>query len=194
MPCKGGYRERIEEGKKARERERELERSPERIYWHELVRRVHGPEGGMHKLSPPERTYFAVGCLVGEVYNGGFEQFLSNSSGGMYATALDGLLEMEAEISASLLVRAKEVLFGDGFVPLDRGERIEAMPTTGNEGAPEWRSLEKLDSEFWKDPDGLDGRCRAYAWCAFVVRGRLTGRSTRPGRFVRLLQRTHAPA
>lgn len=162
-PCKGGYRKRIEEGKKQRVRDREYEQSAERKYWLALVDRVFKTPQGMAGLSQPEKTYYAVSCLIGEVYNGGFDQFFSNSSGELYGLALDGLLEFGADKSAGLLIQAKEVLFGEGPVPLDRTKRLKLMPTMGNESHPAWGKLDSLDKEFYEDPDRLAEKCKAYA-------------------------------
>lgn len=163
MPCKGGYRERIEEGKRQRQRMREYEQSAERKYWLDLVHRIFKTPVGFVGLSPPEKTYYAVSCLIGEVYNGGFDQFFSNSSGELYGVALDGLFELEAAESAALLVQAKEVLFGDGIVPLDRSKRLDLMPTVRNESHPTGKQLNALDEAFYADPDQLSARCKAFA-------------------------------
>lgn len=162
-PCRGKHREPPERGKRARAQGRERALPPEAVYWKDLVRRACDPAGGLRSLPQPERTYYAVGYLVAEVHNGGFDQFFSYSSGALYALALDGLFEMDASASAALLVRAKEVLFGDGYVPLDRNLRLLAMPTTDHPDAPEWDLLEALDKAFWNDPDGLGERCREFA-------------------------------
>lgn len=163
MPCKGGYREQIEEGKRQRERVRVYEQSAERKYWLDLLRRIYETPQGFDGLTQPEQTYYAVSCLIGEVYNGGFDQFFSNNSGELYGLALDGLFELEAEASAALLVQAKEVLFGDRLVPLDRAKRLELMPTVVNDAATEWAQLDALDNAFWNDPELLTERCKEYA-------------------------------
>jgi hypothetical protein len=163
MPCKGGYRDRIEEGKRQRERDREYAKSAESLYWQDLVRRVHETSDGFNGLRPEEQTYFAVSCLIGEVYNGGFDQFFSNSSGAHYLLALDGLRALGADASAALLLKAKEVLFADRRVPIDREERMELIPTFMDESATEWAQLELLDKAFWADPDKLGERCQTYA-------------------------------
>lgn len=163
MPCKGNYRERIEAGKLQREGDRAYEQGAERKYWLDLVRRVYKTPQGFGGLSQIEKTYFAISCLIGEVYNGGFDQFFSNSSGELYSLALDGLFELEAEGSAALLVQAKVLLFGDAPVPIDRVKRNEIMPTVANEFAPEWEQLDVLDKAFCRDPEKLAERCKAYA-------------------------------
>ena len=163
MPCKGNFREQIEAGKRRREQDRIYEQSPERKYWLDLVRRVYKTSQGFGGLSQAEKTYFAISCLIGEVYNGGFEQFFSNSSGELYALALGGLFELEAEASVALLEQAKELLFGHSPVPIDQARRQETMPTRTNEFTPEWKQLDVIDKAFYRDPDRLAERCKAYA-------------------------------
>ncbi len=163
MPCKGGYRDRIEEGKRQRERDRAYAKSAESLYWRDLVRRVHQTPEGFSELHTAEQTYYAVSCLIGEVYNGGFDQFFFNSSGDHYLQALDGLRTLGADASSALLLEAKEVLFRDRAVPIDREERMELMPTIWNDSAAELTKLEALDMAFWADPDKLGERCQAYA-------------------------------
>ena len=163
MPCKGGYRKRIEQGIKHREREREYEQSAERKYWIALINRIFKSPHGFADLSHQEQIYYAVSCLIGEVHNGGFDQFFSNSSGELYGAALAGLLELGAEQTAGLLVQAKEALFGDMPVPIDRSQRLSMMPTMGNESHTVWKRLDSLDKAFYKDPDQLTVKCTSYA-------------------------------
>jgi hypothetical protein len=100
-----------------------------------------------------------VGCLIGEVYNGGFEQFFFNHAGSMYGAALSGLMELEANASASLLQRAKELLFGEETVPVDTGERRALLRKRHSSPS----ELELLDKEFWKDTENLSERCEEFA-------------------------------
>lgn len=158
MPCRGDYRQRIEDGRKRREQERLQEESPERKYWANLVKRVHqGP--GFEALNAPEKTYFAVSCLIGEVYNGGFHQFFSNHSGELYRYALDGLVELEATRSVELTIRAKELLFGSKSVPVDWRSRNDMLPNLDGLDA----ELDKVDVPFCQDPDKLSERCAQFA-------------------------------
>ena len=159
MPCKGGYRENIEAGKKRREEEQLHLQSEEHRYWEGLVKRVHDERIGLDRIAPAEKTYYAVSCLIGEVYNGGFDQFFSNSSGSLCGLAIDGLMELEAETSTALLLRAKEAAFGDRPVPADQRARWDAM--TGTEASN--AELSKLDSLFCEDPDKLGERCAKFA-------------------------------
>jgi Domain of unknown function (DUF4375) len=156
MPCKGSYRAGIEAGKKRREQERLYDQSAERKYWFSLVKKE--SEAGFQALSESEKIYFALSCLVGEVYNGGFDQFFSNLSGAMYGYALSGLLDVEAHGTAALLEEAKDVLFGSQSVPVDRQERNNALLKAEGESR-----LDALDKAFWADKEGLGERCKQYA-------------------------------
>jgi len=75
------------------QRERECEKSAEPKYWLSLVHRVHETTDGFEGLAEPEKLYYVVSCLIGEVYNGGFDQFFSNGSGSVYRHALTGSLD-----------------------------------------------------------------------------------------------------
>ena len=166
MPCKGGYRESIEEGKRQRERERAYEKSPERRHWLALVERVHKSNEGFYSLSPDEQTYFALRCLIGEVFNGGFHQFFANHSGEYYGFAVNGLLELEAMRSHQLLTRAKEVLFGDQAVPTGFAERNQLLRMVEEDDitySAVGKRLDELENQFWAEPDELSNRCSRFA-------------------------------
>jgi hypothetical protein len=167
MPCSTGYKQQFDEAKKLYEQqEREYVPSEERLYWLALVRRVcDGPDfdpSRFDALGAAEKTYYAVSCLVGEVHNGGFSQFFSNSSGALYGHALDGLMEMEAFRSAQLTLRAKALLFGSQPVPADRKARNDLLPDF--EALDELEAeLDSIDRSFWADPDKLSERGDRFA-------------------------------
>lgn len=166
MPCKGGYRARIEEGKRHREAEKQYEQSAERKYWLALVQRVHHEAGGFSALPAHEKAYYAVTCLIGEVYNGGFHQYFSNSSGEHYGYALDGLMELEAGRSTELLLQARELFFGSQLVPLDRAKRNQMLPSIAHLDSSLndlWSRLDTIEKEFWSDPDHIGQRCNDFA-------------------------------
>ena len=142
------------------ERERD-KTDPSRIYWRALVERDHKTEAGFEGLSEAEKKYFAVCCLSGEVYNGGFHQFFFNSAGAYYMYALSGLEEMQASESLQLLKKAKQVWFDFSDVPTDTKSRrllLERNATPSRDSRSE-----ELDELFWKDPDELGSRCEQYA-------------------------------
>jgi hypothetical protein len=163
MPCRRGTRAQVDEGKRRREQERAYEQGPEHGYWLGLVHRVHETPAGFDGLAAPEQVYYAVHCLVGEVHNGGFAQFFTNSSGSLYEHALAGLREMDAGTSAALLVQAKETLFGARPVPADRGERLRAMTAEPGGAGPVSARLDRLDQAFYAEAAGLGERCRMHA-------------------------------
>ena len=162
MPCKGGTRASIEASRARATQERERNATdPFRIYWRQLVNRVHQTPSGFAGLSEQERQYFAVACLSGEVYNGGFDQFFSNSSGGLYEYAIRGLSSMGAAQSLELLLKAKQVLFDTADVPEDSAARWQLLESRKSDSQDS--HLDQLDKMFWKDPDGLGALSRAFA-------------------------------
>lgn len=162
MPCKSGKRESIESAKKSHKEQREREKTdPFRILWRALVHRVHETSESFSGLSEAEKRYFAVGLLEAEVYNGGFDQYFFNHSGSHYKYALLGLEEMEATQTLALLQRAKQVLFNFEEVPEETGKRRRYLQKL----ASELRSirLDELDTQYYKDPDGLAACAEKYA-------------------------------
>lgn len=132
IPCKGRYRDSIEEGKRCirEERERRLT-DPYRKLWVSLVEQVHHSATGFDGLSHPQKLYFAVRLLEGDVYNGGFDQYFFNDSGSYYAYAEEGLIVLGALQTLELLQEAKEILFPGVLVPVETGERRRALPSYG---------------------------------------------------------------
>jgi hypothetical protein len=162
LPCVRGNQLSIEERRAQHESRKAAERarlaSPEYQYWRDLVDRVYRTEGGYASLSHGDRIYYLVNVLSGEVYNGGFDQFFSNSSGDRYTETLSALSEAGASKSLSLLQQAKQALFGQEDVPVDRKIRYRLMRTS-SETHPDFElassRLDELDSLFYKDPDNL---------------------------------------
>lgn len=160
IPCSNGTRENIDASRVRAADDRERRASdPATLYWAALVDRVSG--AGFDALPEVEKRYFAVGCLDGEVFNGGFHQFFSNSSGEYYAHAVAGLEDLGAAHSLELLRRAKQVLFGFGEVPTDRMARFATMRK--NDDPSLHRRCDELDTLYYDDPDSLAERLSAYA-------------------------------
>jgi hypothetical protein len=167
MPCKGGYRESIEEGKRyiREERERRLT-DPYWKLWMSLVEQVHHSPTGFDGLSHRQKLYFAVRLLEGEVYNGGFHQYFFNNSGSYYTYAEEGLIALGAFQALKLLQEAKDVLFPCVSVPVKIGERRRALPSypEDNSLALEWsEKLDNLDKQYWADSEGITLRLEAFA-------------------------------
>lgn len=164
MPCKQGNRENLERAKEYYKKQKEY--NPVRELWKSLVLRVHKTEEGYEGLNPAERTYWCIGILEGEVYNGGFHQFFTNSSGEHYSDVIDALLEVKAFESLRLLREAAELLFEDGQVPTDRALRNSLIKDYPKEGYKEtaWCiRLDELDKAYWSNPDALAEKLERYA-------------------------------
>lgn len=162
MPCKAGTRANIESSKIAAKRSRELDANdPFRIYWRRLVDVVYETPGGLSSLSELDLQYWGVGCLSGEVYNGGFEQYFNNSSGKTYRSAKRGLEAMGALTSRDLLQSAKQAVFGSGAVPEDTAVRRTVLAAVQSEALQQ--RLDELDKQFWADPDKLSELSEAFA-------------------------------
>lgn len=163
MACKRGIRADIEASKEFYRKLKEYD--PLRELWRWLVQEAQS-DPGLGTLSIAHRHYFAVGLLEGEVYNGGFDQFFSNSSGAYYALASEGLLRLEAEASLRLMREAAGLLFGAAPPSTDQQERWDAMErhalAQGGEDAVAAK-LSLLDRAFCDDPDALDERLSAFA-------------------------------
>lgn len=169
MPCQSGTRSNIEASKIAAQRARELDASdPFRIYWRDLISRVYKSPAELTQLSDLERQYWAVGCLSGEVYNGGFELYFYNSSGATYSDAVDGLQAMGATTSLLLLQKAKQMIFGFVDVPEESSARRTILAAA--ESVSLQRRLDELDKQFWEEPDELTVRSEAFAVSHGLVR------------------------
>lgn len=159
MACKNGIRESMEKSKEYYKKERELDKTcPFRLFWRELVSRVYDENKGFKYLSEAEKIYFSVNCLSGEVYNGGFDQYFSNSAGENYTHAELGLIQLKATNSLRLLRKAKQIVFGSSAVPKEQYLRQVATDSDDVSTA-----LDELDTEFYKDPDQLAEKLEAYA-------------------------------
>lgn len=164
MPCKGNYRQNIEAGKRYAEEHRQYLASPQALYWSALVDRVYRSEPGFAGLSVAEQHYYTVSVLIGEVYNGGFDQYFGNSSGEHYAQACDGLSVLGAAQTLALLQAAKTALFGSASVPTDQAERQMLMPTYEDEPDQQCEAaLDALDTRFYKDEEQLGDRLLEFA-------------------------------
>jgi hypothetical protein len=160
MACKQGIRRDIERSRAGYTALSGYD--PVRELWKSLVARSsRDPE--LARFFPRERTYFTISLLEGEVYNGGFDQFFSNSSGMYYENAASGLAEMGASNSLTILRQACEAIFGESAPPADRWERWAVMEGK-REGFPGREViLERLDKRFCEDPDNLVDLLLAYA-------------------------------
>ncbi|WP_445363671.1 DMP19 family protein [Microbulbifer sp. ANSA003] len=160
MACKNGIRKNLEKSKEFYKNQRELDKTcPFRAFWRDLVSRVYDEKLGFHTLTDDEKTYYAVNCLSGEVYNGGLVQYFDNSAGEHYKYAELGLIQIGATNSLRLLREAKAQVFGSDIVPTDRELRQIATDSDAIQ-----KSLDKLDDEFYTDTDELGDRLEKFAF------------------------------
>jgi len=171
MACKQGIRESIEKSKEHYQKQKEYD--PFRELWKYLVEKAHATDNAFETLTKEEKIYFSIGILDGEVYNGGMHQFFSNSSGELYSEVVEGLTLLGANKALWLLRRATKILFGDANPPKNRFQRWEAMkqyPEEDNAPIPDWSiELEKVDEEYWEDPDNISDLLTKYAEATGLV-------------------------
>jgi hypothetical protein len=153
MPCRGAYPESIEEGKRhiREERERMLT-DPYRKLWGSLVEEVYHSPSGFDGLSLPQKLYFAVRLVEGDVYQGEFHEYFFSDAGSYYAYAEEGLIALGALRTLELLQEAKDVLLPSIPIPISIAERRLALSFyhEDNSPTPEWsEKLDDLDRRYW---------------------------------------------
>lgn len=163
IPCTRGNQltieQRNENHRKQREEERARLESPQYKYWSSLISRVYGDDGGFGSLQHGDRLYYLMNVLTGEVHNGGFDQFFSNSSGDRYAETVEALSEVGDLATLQLLREAKSALFAQDEVPAKRIARFELMATSSKEHPryeSAWKALEELDTRFYASASNVD--------------------------------------
>jgi hypothetical protein len=103
------------------------------------------------RLGPSARTLYDICRFQGEVMNGGFSQFLSNTSGDRAHESLAALRRIGAPLCVALLEKAL-TLFPGGIAPVDRQRRCELL-FAFEEREPQF--LEALDRLFYERVDAL---------------------------------------
>lgn len=114
--------------------------------WNDLSLDQEGERGVAATLTPGQRGLLAVDWLSKEVYNGGIDQFLTNTTGVLAQEALEGFRMMGTDRYARIL-GAVLALFPGGRVPKDHEERraaVRALPADSRK-----RAFSKFDEEFY---------------------------------------------
>ena len=130
------------------------EADPMAVLWPDLVTAVFRDsrrQENAEYLSPAARVVYRVGYFHGEVVNGGFSQFFSNSSGNWVPETMAALERVGARLSLQLLSEATRVFPGNA-VPRDREERCTVL-FAFEERDPQF--LERLDQIYYRDVDAL---------------------------------------
>ena len=164
IPCAKGYREDLEKARLFNEELKRRGNEPDFLFWRSLCERVDNPALGFNSLPIAEKLFFAVCLLEGEVFNGGFEQYFTNSSSDYFDYAARGLERMGDEFGGELLTKAKRLLFDENSVP-NHEERLEYFETTRileDSGIPD--VLDGLDAAFRKHSENeLSERLTKFA-------------------------------
>ena len=98
---------------------------------------------GIGALTEPERLVFLIHQLVGEVGNGGVEQFFSNSSGAFALQTVDALWIVGAPKTAKRLA-ALNGLFPGGQPSTDGGKRDGELDAVLERHDDDLRSFDKF--------------------------------------------------
>ncbi len=153
-PCSRGEREQINEGRRRFEEMKAYRQSPSWLFWKRLVAM------STAEMSEAESFYYAANLVRGEVLNGGFEQFFSNSSGSYYGIAERALRRLDATEAAGILRDAKTVLFGAADVPDWHGRN--AVTRAIEHGSECYETLSALDKRFWELNEDLCERIESF--------------------------------
>jgi hypothetical protein len=92
--------------------------------WTDLISKEQ--KSGIDSLSPKELIFYKIYLLIGEVGNGGFDQYYYNPSGDHALATVHALQEIHAANPRILLERCNG-LFPGGSPPVKREERIRAL-------------------------------------------------------------------
>ncbi|MEW6349108.1 MAG: DUF4375 domain-containing protein [Thermodesulfobacteriota bacterium] len=114
--------------------------------------RFSGPDD-IDALTYGECLVLEVTILMGEVLNGGFHQYLWNSSGDCAEGTRQFLKDIGATITSDLLERVSD-FFPDGRIPEDRDERC-ALLEEFEEDHPDEDLFVEEDRVFYKEQENL---------------------------------------
>lgn len=154
IPCAKGYRESIEESKRYHADIKKLEQEPSTLFWRDLCSRTCDTSLGFETLTESEKLFFSLNVLIGEVFNGGFEQYFTNSSGDHFEYAVKAVELLGDHKSVEIVSDAKRAIFGSANVPENHATRlgfVEMNSVFENEKTA--RLLDDLDAAFVKKSD-----------------------------------------
>ncbi len=176
IPCARGTRAKIEESKRRAIEQREWERKkhealerikriahptfgdflteedPIGVLWPFLVDTVfreRSAQENVELLMPNAQVLYFAQILDAEVFNGGFHQYFSNSSGKYAHETVVALKTLKAPLAANVLLRAIGT-FPNKRVPQSRAERNEELDKT------DAKALDVLDDEYYALEKGAE--------------------------------------
>ena len=108
--------------------------------WKKIVYQVYHAESGINGLSDKQFELFCLNCLMGEIHNGGLEQYFGNSSGDHVERTI-GFLEVNGFTQLAKEIRSVAIyLFGDISKSGNRSIRSEIL----------YGKSRMSDDEIWK--------------------------------------------
>ena len=111
---------------------------------------------GQRSLSPEERLVLAVRALHREVGNGGYDQFLRNSSREFAPTIVDSLQKIGCKKVAAITRKALDELSLPWLAIRATGTAMSRGDDTRDE------ALERCDREFYKCPEDISRRLYVF--------------------------------
>ena len=103
-------------------------------------------------LTAEERTFYIVTMLEAEVNNGGFEQYLYNSSGNFANELVAALRSIGADATADIYQKALDALGCE--LPSNRDAREEVLARVLTDDVSD--ILDECDSVFYQYPDNIE--------------------------------------
>jgi hypothetical protein len=167
-------------------------RDAEQVWWDVIERafdelRTPYEDPRLATLTPGQRALYALHWTRSEIDNGGFHQYLHNSTGMLANDALRGVELIDATEFVDLFREVRSLLSGDGFVE-DRDQRVALLEGLSDEALGE---LDRLTERFYSlmgyeggrvEQSRLAGHCAAYVEAHpeefFVPQAQLARRST----------------
>lgn len=117
----------------------------------------------MDALTLPERTVYITLTTEGDIMNGGFDQYINNSTGNFSNEIVEAFTRIGAVQTAAICQKALSV-FGQKL-PVDWAERQILLEEICTDDI--YNMLEECDDAFYERPEDLD--CLN---CAYVLQNR----------------------
>ena len=113
-------------------------------------------------LSAGQRALYVIHMIEAELYNGGFHQFYSNSTGDLADEAAAALHRIGAGAHAGVVERANATLTGGGAVPAGQPARWRLLERLGD------TDLDRFDDAWYELGDGTGRTVLARRAAAYV--------------------------
>ncbi len=121
--------------------------------WKELVNKY--SDNGYEGLTPDERVWFNVRCLIDSVDNGGIISFYYNSGADYLEETIEDLNKLKASKAINLLKKVNK-LFPNGKPSKNIAERNDVISSWEDEQNE--KLFEKLDEQFYELEEDLESK------------------------------------